>query len=85
MRTRVWPKLLNVNRYLIDDYRSYIDPHRDDTQVSCDVERSLWNFNHISAWKDSFRDKRRKALLSIIMAVLCRNEQLFYYQVCFSH
>jgi len=79
-RIRVWPKLLNVNRYLPSDYRSYIDPHRDDTQVKCDVERSLWNFSHIKTWKDSFRDKRRVALLEIIMAILCRNKSLFYYQ-----
>ncbi len=81
IRTRVWPKLLNVNRYTISDYRSYIDPHRDDSQVRCDVDRSLWNFTHIKTWKESFRDTRRKALSDIIMAILCRNKTLYYYQV----
>ena len=28
VRSRVWPKLLAVNRYNIADFRSYIDPHR---------------------------------------------------------
>jgi hypothetical protein len=80
-RTRIWPKLLSVNRYTIPDYRSFIDPHRDDSQVRCDVDRSLWNFNHIKHWKEAFREKRRKALSDIIMSILCRNPTLYYYQV----
>jgi hypothetical protein len=80
-RTRIWPKLLAVNRYTIPDYRSFIDPHRDDSQVRCDVDRSLWNFNHIKHWKEAFREKRRKALSDIIMSILCRNPTLYYYQV----
>eukprot|EP01038_Epipyxis_sp_PR26KG_P009667 gene9667-13016_t len=80
IRTRVWPKLLNINRYNVVDYRSYIDPHRDDTQVKCDVDRSLWNYRHIETWKESYREKRRKVLSDIIMSVLCKNENLYYYQ-----
>jgi hypothetical protein len=33
LRARVWPKLLGINRYTVGDYRSYIDPHKDDEQV----------------------------------------------------
>jgi TBC1 domain family member 20 len=81
LRVRVWPKLMGINRYQISDYRQYIDPHRDDGQVRCDVERSLWN-NHESCahWTDEYRESRRKSLSEIMMAVLSRNPQLYYYQ-----
>ncbi|KAJ1411743.1 hypothetical protein B484DRAFT_435530, partial [Ochromonadaceae sp. CCMP2298] len=80
LRARVWPKLLNINRYSVIDYRSYIDPHRDDTQVRVDVERSLWKSQEIQKWKESYREGRRQALSDIIMAILCRNQNMYYYQ-----
>lgn len=81
LRTQIWPKLLGINRYELKDYRQYIDPHRDDSQVRCDVERSLWN-NHESCkyWTDEYREKRRKALAEIMMAILSKNKHLYYYQ-----
>ena len=39
VRTRVWPKLLNVNRYSVPDFRGYVENHRDTAQVICDVDR----------------------------------------------
>ncbi len=81
LRVQVWPKLMGINRYQMSDYRQFIDPHCDDSQVRCDVERSLWN-NHESCkhWSDSYREKRRKALAEIIIAILARNKHLYYYQ-----
>lgn len=83
LRVRVWPKLLDINRYNLDDFAQDIDPHRDDSQVKCDVERSLWNIEVVKNWRDSYRDRRRRALSDIIMSILCRNKGLYYYQVCF--
>ena len=85
IRSRVWPKLLGVNRYDIPDYRSFIDPHRDDSQVKVDVERSLWRIDQTKAWRETYREDRRKALCDIIMAILCRNADLYYYQVSMSN
>ena len=80
LRNRVWPKLLNLNRYELVDYRVFLDPHRDDSQVKCDVDRSLWSFRHAAAWTDRYREHRRTALSNIIMAILCRNNTLYYFQ-----
>ena len=82
IRARVWPKLLQVNRFDIPDYRNCIDPHRDDSQVQVDVERSLWRIDQTKGWNESYREDRRKALCEIIMSILCRNSNLYYYQVC---
>lgn len=81
LRSRVWPKLLGINRFDIPDYRSFIDPHRDDSQVKVDVERSLWRVDKTVNWRDGYREDRRQALCDIIMAILCRNTDLYYYQV----
>jgi len=81
LRVRVWPKLLSVNRYAIDDFRVYIHKHRDENQVRCDVERSLWSFEPMCYWKDCYRERRRCALFEIIVAIICRNKDLYYYQV----
>jgi hypothetical protein len=81
MRARVWPKLLGINRFEIPDYRSYIDPHRDDSQVRIDVERSLWRIDKTQNWRDTYREDRRQALCDVIMAVLCRNSDIYYFQV----
>ena len=81
IRARVWPKLLGVNRFDISDYRCFIDPHRDDSQVKVDVERSLWRIDKTLNWREPYREDRRQALCDIIMAVLCRNSDIYYYQV----
>lgn len=81
LRVRVWPKLLSVNRYGLDDFKKYIHKHRDENQVRCDVERSLWSFEPMCYWKDSYRESRRASLFEIILAIVCRNKDLHYYQV----
>lgn len=81
IRSRVWPKLLGINRFIIPDYEMDIVAHKDDGQVHLDVERSLWSHEHTIGWSEAFRTKRRRALKDIIMAVLCRNPELHYYQV----
>jgi TBC1 domain family member 20 len=81
IRARVWPKLLGINRFIIPDYEIDIVAHKDDGQVNLDVERSLWSHEHTIGWSEAFRTKRRRALKDIIMAVLCRNPELHYYQV----
>lgn len=81
IRSRVWPKLLGINRFKIPDYETDIVAHKDDGQVNLDVERSLWSHEHTVEWSEAFRTKRRRALKDIIMAVLCRNSELHYYQV----
>lgn len=77
---RVWPKLLGVNRYDVKDFRAHIVPHRDENQVLNDIDRSLWSLNPTTSWSPALRHRRREALFNIIMAVLCKNESLYYYQ-----
>ena len=62
------------------DFRTYISPHRDEAQVLNDIDRSLWSLNPTASWSSALRHKRREALFNIIMATLCRNESLYYYQ-----
>lgn len=80
LRSRVWPKLLGINRFVIPDYRKFICRHRDDPQIRCDVERSLWSLDENKDWIEPLRDKRRKVLSDVMIAVLCRNRSLYYYQ-----
>lgn len=80
IRQRVWPKLLGVNRYDVKDFRAHIVPHRDENQVLNDIDRSLWSLNPTTSWSPALRHRRREALFNIIMAVLCKNESLYYYQ-----
>ena len=80
LRSRVWPKLLGINRFKIPDYAMSVVAHRDDAQVNLDIERSLWCHEHTENWSEHLRTRRRKALREIIMAVLCRNPDLHYYQ-----
>ena len=80
LRSRVWPKLLGINRFKIPDYSMSVVAHRDDAQVKLDIERSLWCHEHTENWSEPLRTRRRKALREIIMAVLCRNSELHYYQ-----
>lgn len=80
LRARVWPKLLGINRYSVPDYRAFIGPHRDLNQVRCDIERSLWNYPETRKWSDLLREKRRDALASMILSILCRHSKLHYFQ-----
>lgn len=81
LRARIWPKLLGINRFILSDYRYYIvTPHRDESQIRADVERSLWNYEPMKFWKESYRERRREVLAEIIMAILSKNNHLHYYQ-----
>jgi hypothetical protein len=55
----------------------------DDSQLRCDIERSLWNYDVTKDWDDELREARRNSLSNIITAILCRNPTLHYYQVQF--
>jgi len=79
-RNRIWPKLFNIDRYNIPDYRQFIDEHPDYSQVQNDVERSLWSYQHVLKWPDALLQRRRQSLSNIIMAILSRNKQLHYFQ-----
>lgn len=51
-------------------------------QVRCDVERSLWSQGSgASEWSDDYREKRRKTLAEIILAILGHNPGMHYFQV----
>jgi len=82
IRKRVWPKLLDINRYNIDDYGIDFEclNHKDLAQVLVDVDRSLWNFEHVLKWDRRLLEVRRKCLLNIMMSVLCKNPSLNYFQ-----
>jgi hypothetical protein len=79
-RSRVWPKLLCINRFNIPDYRGFITPHRDDLQLKADISRSLWSHESTKIWSENLRNKRRKSLSNIIVSILCRNSDFHYYQ-----
>jgi hypothetical protein len=79
-RSRVWPKLLCINRFNIPDHRGFISPHRDDLQLKADIDRSLWSHEVTRNWSESLRNKRRKSLSDIILSILCRNSDFHYYQ-----
>lgn len=51
-------------------------------QVRCDVERSLWSKGSgASEWTDDYRERRRKSLAEIILAILGHNPGMHYFQV----
>ena len=79
-RILLWPKILGVNPDETINYKGYINSHRDEFQVQCDIERSLWHFSHVSSWQHNFLKKRRNEVSDIVLAILCRNPSLFYFQ-----
>lgn len=80
LRSRIWPKLLGVNRYDIIDYKTLLCPHRDKEQLRCDIERSLWSFDSCKYWDEHYLLRKRLVLQEIITAVLCTNQHLYYFQ-----
>ncbi|KAJ8412171.1 hypothetical protein AAFF_G00144380 [Aldrovandia affinis] len=80
IRCRVWPKLLNVNT---DDLPEKLaeglrENHKDYHQVLLDVRRSLRRFP--PGMPDDQREGLQEELIDIILHVLDRNPQLYYYQ-----
>lgn len=80
LRSRVWCKLFNINRYNLQDIYKYRSKHRDHDQICRDVERSLWSYYPTDQWSDKYRERRRKALYQVIINILNKNTNLFYYQ-----
>jgi TBC1 domain family member 20 len=80
LRSRVWPKLLGINRYVLPDYRRYVASHRDDRQIGCDVDRSFWSLDVAKNWGERRLHRKRAILSDIITAVLCRHSQYYYFQ-----
>ena len=82
IRRKVWPLILGVNRYETVEFRSYqrSGEHSDDSQIRCDVDRSMWSVSSTTQWNDSLRSVRRNALYHIIRAIISRNSSLHYYQ-----
>lgn len=75
-RKEIWPLLLGINRDDTVNYYNLIrQSHRDESQVLCDVYRSLWKYIH-----PLILQQRRQSLAGIILAVLSNNDTLYYYQ-----
>ncbi|RYG65241.1 hypothetical protein EON64_12340 [archaeon] len=64
LRKRIWPKLLQINKYEIADFRSFISPYRDDYQVWCDVTR-LWGWVTAEPSTDDFQLNRHRYFISL--------------------
>lgn len=95
IRALVWPKLLDIDsNELSIHYRTFLHSqktttsaenetealdHRDLQQVRVDVERSLYSIYQVKHWTDEQRNERRNVLTDIIIAVLTKNEDKFYY------
>ncbi|XP_007906860.1 TBC1 domain family member 20 [Callorhinchus milii] len=80
IRSKVWPKLLNVNT---DDLPPKPGPelrenNKDYQQVLLDVQRSLRRFP--PRMPDAEREVLQEQLIDSILVVLKRNPQLHYYQ-----
>ncbi len=81
IRKVVWPKLLGIDTSNLTNFYSQVrSNHRDQHQVICDIDRSLWSLDKTLNWTILNRDRRRDALFNIILAILSRNPKLFYYQ-----
>ena len=83
LRGRLWPKLLDINRYGVHDYRHFIDHGKqpDFNQIDLDIERSLWSYTEIIDWDDLTRQKKRHILSNIIKAIISiHNKELHYFQ-----
>lgn len=80
IRSRVWPKLLGINRFDIVDFKYLIKNYRDKDQLRKDVERSLWSLDTCKDWSDSFLMRKRNSLQEIISALFCKFPLMYYFQ-----
>lgn len=80
VRRKVWPKLLNINVYELPHKpgRDVRKNHKDSNQVLLDVRRSMKRFP--KGMPPSERAVLQEQLIDIILDVLKRNPQLYYYQ-----
>eukprot|EP01114_Cavostelium_apophysatum_P020804 TRINITY_DN7070_c0_g1_i2.p1 TRINITY_DN7070_c0_g1~~TRINITY_DN7070_c0_g1_i2.p1 ORF type:complete len:290 (-),score=45.74 TRINITY_DN7070_c0_g1_i2:105-974(-) len=78
LRSKVWPKLLAVERSDVeDDFSKWIVNHPDTDQVARDIDRSMWRFTMGKAY---LRKLKREQLSRIINTILSRDPELHYYQ-----
>ncbi|XP_044028671.1 TBC1 domain family member 20 [Siniperca chuatsi] len=80
LRRKVWPKLLNINVYNLPHKpgRDVRENHKDYNQVVLDVRRSMKRFP--KGMPATERAVLQEQLIDIILEVLKRNPQLYYYQ-----
>lgn len=82
LRRKIWPKLLNVESYGAPIVFTEGKDHRDKQQSSCDIERSFHSIivNRNSTLAPNILSNRRLILDRILMTLLTRHPQLYYYQ-----
>ncbi len=80
-RARVWPKLLEIARP--EASGALPELHKDDDQIRCDVERSLWSVDVTIEWDTTVREKRRAVLRNLIKLILKQHGEFHYFQVRF--
>ncbi|KAJ0407838.1 hypothetical protein P43SY_008299 [Pythium insidiosum] len=86
LRQVIWPLLLGtdaapvVHREHEQHFTRMNAPHRDDSQVEKDIERSMWHYDVVLNIREGERRAKRKQLTTIINAVLNDNQQLYYFQ-----
>ncbi|PVD20727.1 hypothetical protein C0Q70_18888 [Pomacea canaliculata] len=80
LRRRAWPILLNVNVKNITPKpeAAVLQGHRDYRQVVLDVERSLRRFP--PGMEEQHRLSLQDSLVDVIMRVLVKHPELYYYQ-----
>ncbi len=78
-RARVWPKLLELARP--EASGALPDMHKDDDQIRCDIERSLWSVDVTIEWDTTVREKRRAVLRNLIRLILKQHSEFHYFQV----
>eukprot|EP00039_Didymoeca_costata_P008999 m.119441 g.119441 ORF g.119441 m.119441 type:complete len:385 (-) comp14317_c0_seq1:131-1285(-) len=82
-RLRIWPILANVRRTDIPNVSELSQIHKDEVQVSMDVNRSFFRFPQMGLSPENEiknRTRLREQLQAIVNAVLANNPDLHYYQ-----
>ncbi|KAK9696834.1 GTPase-activating protein gyp8 [Basidiobolus ranarum] len=77
LRRLSWPLILHCDKTQINPTES--KPHKDESQVSLDVKRSLGKLPTADT-RQTWRAEKRKDLTSVITQVLRNNPNLSYYQ-----
>ena len=84
LRSKIWPKLLSLNRSIdLDmDEGTITTNKRDDvmTQVDRDVERSLSNIDELKNHSEKEIQEKREVLKQMIMRFFCNNPSFHYFQ-----
>jgi len=79
LRKDLWLRLLDISwNQEAKPLKDMISSHPDTEQVTRDTDRSLWRFT--TQMTPQLRDRRRRQLTEIILAVLSTDRSLHYYQ-----